>query len=610
MKPQIPLPDHTDLPASVAPQSLADLSAFVASHPDLTPTQRRDMTSAISSLASYLGSVEAVLPADGRRLRHRIDQLHHDQLGVSKKRLDNVIGAVKRALKLASARFPGARRRAALCAAWGPLHDALPPKTKYSYHLGGFIAFCSARGVAPDAVDDDTLAAFYEHLMTASLRKDPRNAYRNACKWWNQAVTEIDEWPQRLVDVPSFKPPPKTIPLGAFPDSFVTDLEACKATMLSPNPFRNKAKRRRRDGRRRSTRKGSYAQATAAKWCEMLHRAGSVLVETDFCTLNEVTGINVLCAPDAAEAILQHYWTEADEQPTAYTELLAKTLAIVAEIHLGADEPQLDDLWDNVANMSPESEGLTEKNKDRLKLLNADANKRLLLNAPFELWRDLDSDKPRCKPIKRKQDAVDLMIAAAVAILLCAPVRLKNLTNVVLGRNLTRNADGSGVLSFPAGEVKNGVALDFLLTADVMDVIDDYLAHARHWWLGPDGDRLFPFGETGSTRAHFGDLLARRVRRVTGLRVNTHLFRHIAAKLYLDDHPGQYELIRLLLGHKSLSTTVRFYCGLEREAAVKHYSNSVVEKRETLNADLGAGKHQRRRARRRSGKQQTGASQK
>ena len=603
MKPQTPLPDRTDLPASVAPQSLADLSAFVASHTDLTPTQRRDMTSAIASLASYLGSVEAVLPADGRRLRHRIDQLHHEQLGVSKKRLDNVIGGVKRALKLSSAQFPGARRRATLCAAWGPLRDALPAKTKYSYHLGGFIAFSSDRGVTPDAVDDDTLAAFYEHLMTTSLRKEPRNAYRNACKWWNQAVTEIDGWPQRPVRVPSFKAPPKTIPLAEFPESFAADLEACKATMLSPSPFRNKAKRRRRDGKRRSTRKGSYAQATAAKWCEMLHRAGSVLVESGFCDLSKVTGIDVLCAPEAAETMLQHYWTEADEQPTAYTELLAKTLAIVAEIHLGADEAQLDDLWDNVPNMSPESEGLTEKNKDRLKVLNADSNKRLLLNAPFELWRDPDSDKPRCKPIKLKEDAVDLMMAAAVALLLCAPVRLKNLTNIVLGRNLTRNADGSGALSFAAGEVKNGVALDFVLPGDVMDVIDDYLAHARQWWLGAESDRLFPFGETGGARAHFGDLLARRVRRATGLRLNVHLFRHIAAKLYLDDHPGEYELVRLLLGHKELSTTVRFYCGLEREAAVKHYSNSVVEKRKTLNADPGTGKHQRRRGRRRSGKQ-------
>jgi integrase len=155
--------------------------------------------------------------------------------------------------------------------------------------------------------------------------------------------------------------------------------------------------------------------------------------------------------------------------------------------------------------------------------------------------------------------------------------------------------------------VKNGVALDFVLPADVMDILDDYLAHARCWWLGPDDARLFPFGHTRQSQAHFGDLLIQRVRRVSGLRVNTHLFRHIAAKLYLDEYPGQYEVVRLLLGHKSLSTTVRFYCGLEREAAVNHFTDTVVEKRAELNAEPRAVKHRQRRSRRR-GTRQRGAA--
>jgi integrase len=607
MKSQTPLPDQTELPASVAPQSLADLSAFVANHPDLSPTQRRDMTSAITSLAAYLGSVATALPADGRRLRHRIDRLHHEQLGVTKKRLDNVIGGTKRALKLASAQFPGARRRAGLEAAWAPLRDALPPKSKYVYHLGSFIAFCSDRAVAPDAVDDDTLAAFLEHLENNSLRKDPRRAYRNACKWWNQAVTNIPDWPQQSVSVPSFKASPKTIPLDAFPDSFAADLEACQAVLLTPNPFRGKTKRRRRDGKRRHTRTAAYAPATAQQWRAMLHRAASVLVDAGICPLSDVTEIAVLCEADAAERILSHYWAEAGEQATAYTALLAKVLAIVAEVYLDADEQQLDDLWANVADMTPDSEGLTQKNRDRLKLLSSDDNKRLLLNVPIELCRDPNSDKPRCKAIARKQDAVDLMVAAAVAILLHAPVRLKNLTRISLEYHLTRNADGSAALYVPAGDVKNGVALDFLLPTEAMDILDDYLAHARCWWLGPNDDRLFPFGDTRPSQAHFGDLLTQRVRRVTGLRVNTHLFRHIAAKLYLDEYPGQYEVIRLQLGHKSLSTTIQFYCGLEREAAVNQFTNTVVEKRAELNAESRAVKHRRRRGRRRATKQRGAA---
>jgi integrase len=253
--------------------------------------------------------------------------------------------------------------------------------------------------------------------------------------------------------------------------------------------------------------------------------------------------------------------------------------------------------------MTPDSEGLTQKNRDRLKLLSSDDNKRLLLNVPVELWRDPNSEKPRCKAVARKQDAVDLMIAAAVAILLHAPVRLKNLTNISLERHLIRNADGSGGLQIPAADVKNGVALDFVLPCEVMYILDDYVARGRSWWLDPHDDHLFPFGETRATQAHFGDLLTQRVRRVSGLRVNTHLFRHIAAKLYLDEYPGQYEVVRLLLGHKSLTTTIKFYCGLEREAAVNQYTKTVVDKRTELNADTCAIKHRKRQSRHRQTKE-------
>jgi integrase len=403
--------------------------------------------------------------------------------------------------------------------------------------------------------------------------------------------------------VPSFKAPPKTLPLQEFPDSFAADLKACEATLLTPNPFRGKTKRRRRDGKRRHTRTAAYATDTARHWCAMLHRAASVLVRADFCPASEITGIAVLCETDAAERILSHYWTEAGEQATAYTALYAKVLAIVAEVYLDADNQQLDDLWSNVADMTPDSEGLTQKNRDRLKLLSSDDNKRLLLNVPVELWRDPNSEKPRCKAVARKQDAVDLMIAAAVAILLHAPVRLKNLTNISLERHLIRNADGSGGLQIPAAEVKNGVALDFVLPCEVMYILDDYVARGRSWWLDPHEDHLFPFGETRATQAHFGDLLTQRVHRVSGLRVNTHLFRHIAAKLYLDEYPGQYEVVRLLLGHKSLTTTIKFYCGLEREAAVNQYTKTVVDKRTELNGDTCAIKHQKRQSRHRQTKE-------
>jgi len=597
MQHKSPLTETTDVPATVAPRSLADLKLFVLSHPDLDDIQRRDMASAIESLAAYLRQPPESLPADGRKLRHRVERLHHEQLGISRKRLDNVVGGVKRALKLASARFPGARRRTALAPAWARLRDALPAKSKYVYHLSGFIAFCSRAGVAPNAVDDATFEAFFQDVQATSLRKDPRRAYRNACKWWNAAVDAIPGWPHRRVTVPSFKSPPETIPLEQFPESFRADLDALKTHLASADPFRGKSRRRGPDGKPRRARRKPYKDSTIATWMRLLHGAASMLVTSGYCCVDDVDSIASLCAPAAAEAILTGYWQKAGGKATHHTALVAKVLKIIAEIYLDAPENQLADLAENIRDLSPEETGLTEKNLARLRQLAEPANVLLLLDAPETLRA-----RAAAQEFRRKRNAIDLMIGAAVAVLLYAPVRLGNLTNISLTRNLRWPArEGEpGYLHFPKGEVKNDQDLDFELPPPVVELLRSFLGDARHRWLGPADDRLFPFGESEQSRRYFSSLISGRLATVTGLEINTHLFRHIAAKLYLDENPGDYETVRLLLGHKQLRTTIRFYCGFEREAAVRHYDATVLKLHDSLRGDPATGTGRRRQRRKRA----------
>ncbi len=69
------------------------------------------------------------------------------------------------------------------------------------------------------------------------------------------------------------------------------------------------------------------------------------------------------------------------------------------------------------------------------------------------------------------------------------------------------------------------------------------------------------------------------VQRHCGLRINPHLFRHIAAKLYLEAHPGAYGVIRLVHAHRSVDTTTRAYCGTETAAAMRHFDENVLRLR-------------------------------
>ena len=66
----------------------------------------------------------------------------------------------------------------------------------------------------------------------------------------------------------------------------------------------------------------------------------------------------------------------------------------------------------------------------------------------------------------------------------------------------------------------------------------------------------------------------------TGLNVNVHLFRHIAAKRYLKERVGDHETVRQLLGHKSLATTMRSYCDFKQGDAMLRF-DAVLAARES-----------------------------
>ena len=51
------------------------------------------------------------------------------------------------------------------------------------------------------------------------------------------------------------------------------------------------------------------------------------------------------------------------------------------------------------------------------------------------------------------------------------------------------------------------------------------------------------------------------------------------AKIYLDRNPGGHEVIRRVLGHRSINTTTSFYTGFETAAAVRHFDAVILQLR-------------------------------
>ena len=65
--------------------------------------------------------------------------------------------------------------------------------------------------------------------------------------------------------------------------------------------------------------------------------------------------------------------------------------------------------------------------------------------------------------------------------------------------------------------------------------------------------------------------IKRFIARETGIDLNPHAFRHLSAMVFLAANPGEYPTVQLLLCHKTLNTTVKFYSGFEQADALRRY---------------------------------------
>jgi integrase len=227
-----------------------------------------------------------------------------------------------------------------------------------------------------------------------------------------------------------------------------------------------------------------------------------------------------------------------------------------------------------IGRLAPGRRGLTETNRTRLRPFDDRGNILALLKLPDELMR-------QARRHRNHRGAVRAQLAVAIEILLMAPLRMRNLTKLDIEQNLVRPGQGRA-LHIVIGEegVKNRVPVECPLPPESVDLLERYIREFRPHLTSASNTALFPGIAGGSkNQAFFGTQISRTVRAHTGLQVHPHLFRHIAAKLFLDANPGAYEVVRRVLGHRSIDTTTAFYTGLETPAAVRHFDKTILSLR-------------------------------
>jgi integrase/recombinase XerD len=155
-----------------------------------------------------------------------------------------------------------------------------------------------------------------------------------------------------------------------------------------------------------------------------------------------------------------------------------------------------------------------------------------------------------------------------IACLACRPIRLENLTSIIIGHHLV--ADGNQwFCSFEAGEMKDDQPLSFWFPDLIAPYLDTYMDTYRPTLLRENTSMNLWISTRGtpmSEQAIYWNT-CRMTEELFGQRVNPHLFRDCAASALATDDPEHILAIARILGHSSITTTNRHYNQSQMTAA-------------------------------------------
>lgn len=541
------------------PKTLAQLRERITQSTRLTSQQIRDMRSAILSVGKATGRPLSQIPTDVPKLRDILTRVHPARMGISQKRFANIRSGLERAM-IETGLLPSQAAREH-SPAWRTFL-ALTTVKEQAWGLSRFAGFCSGRGIGPMDVGMPALDAYQAWLEVALVSCDPAKAARDAGKNFNAILrrAELDRPLLALRRTDRYQ----SRPLETYPQSFQDDLNRYIERLRNPDLFDE-------DGPDRPL-KDMSVRNICAHVRQLADAAVLAGYDPDqFKGLADLVQISVL--DGATKAIrtrtgqefsgsLLNIITTARNIAVHYVKLPPKDLEQIAKAKAkiakatGYNNPRLTEK--NQARLAPFADGETFKQLVMLPLrLMAEANK--------------DRGSPRA--------AMDAMASVAIAILLCCPMRAKNLASLDIQRHLIRRKEGKKILygvHVSADETKNRQGIDFDLSESVSILLHEYL-EIHHPVLATDTSFLFPRSD-GRHRdpGKLGEMVEGRIWNWLGLEVNLHLFRHLTAMQYLEVYPGQYESVRRILCHAKIDTTTGYYAGLSNKAIQQQYHEGVL----------------------------------
>ncbi|MGF7163034.1 integrase [Rhodoligotrophos appendicifer] len=545
--------------------SFADALAALLRADDLDAATKRHWATSLRQMAGFLGRPCETIPARVTGISRAVQTLHPEQLNVHPKTFANHRANVKRALNWYGRTEFGNAHRAPMSDAWRELWS-LVPDVQAKDMLSPFCRFLSGLGIAPSEVADVHVKAYATYRLETSFSPLNTSSRRLLVRYWNKAVDEVPGWPTMRLAEPGYAERSSGPRWDQFPEELREGIEIYLADLSRPH--------KASDGRRMKGCKPSTVDTRKRELVAAVRTAVASGIELD-----RLTSLAALLHPDTVEAIVDHLWEAAGDVPSTYAIALAGKLHGIARALPGFDAGQLGRLDDLRYTMEQHRQGgMTKKNRDLIRQVLVGDIWDKVIQLPMRLMAIARSES-KAQPIKA---AVLAQLATAIAILVVAPIRVGNLASIQIGENLVRPA-GPGTpitLVFEGYDVKNGIDLEHPLPARVTAIIDEYIhLHRPALMRGRNHDYLFPGeGRDQKTSHTLSEQMSVLLWKHLGLKVTAHQFRHAAAAIILEKLPGNYEMVRRVLGHRNLRTTTNSYVGLDTINASRMYADLVIDK--------------------------------
>jgi hypothetical protein len=280
--------------------SFADVVAAIKIAKDLPVRTRSHWLCSLGQIAKAMDKPLEIIPARWTATRFAIGRLHHARVGSTPKTLANHKSNVQAALRWFAKDTGVPSRGMSLSAEWEMLRRQLSDRRNRAT-LSSLMRYCSARQIAPAAVDEAVLDGYMRYRAETTALASDAAARRAIARAWNGRIGVVEGWPVlRLME------PPVKAMAGPAWDDFPEGLKADVAAHL------NGLTRIRRSANGKRMRP---CKASTIRRCRAELVAAARMAVRESIPISSLTSLQALVHPEVAEKIIDAYWRADGPDP-------------------------------------------------------------------------------------------------------------------------------------------------------------------------------------------------------------------------------------------------------------------------------------------------------